>query len=437
MSATDGEPLRPERFAPSRTDSAQSGGAAEGVRAARLRVVVLTTFFPSPRDPFRTPFLRNLVDALATDCDVDLVIPVPRRPQIGSWRDAAPVPAVETYADRTLLHPRYLAVPGLHWLSGLTYCAGVWRTLRALKRRHGRFVLHAHCAYPDVVGAAIAARCLGLPLVATAHGSDINLSARERLLRPQIRAALRSAQRVIAVSDPLARAVAALTDLPPPRIECIPCAGYSANVFHPRAPAGLAALRHALGVGVDTRLVLFVGHLVPVKALDVLLQAWALLLRDLPGAAPARLVLVGEGAERDALMRLAEQEGVAAQVTFLGSRPQPVVADWIAAADLLCLPSHAEGSPNVVVEALASGIPVVASRVGGIPDLVEDGVNGLLVPPGDPGALAAALVSALDRDWDAGQISSSIAHLTWPAIGRRNREVLEDVAMEAAHAGAR
>ena len=365
------------------------------------------------------------------------MIPVPRRPQFGAWRDAAPVPAVETYGGRTLVHPRYLAVPGLHWLSGLTYGAGVWRTLRALKQRHGRFVLHAHCAYPDVVGAALAARWLGLPLVATAHGSDINLSARERLLRPQIRAALRCAQRVIAVSDPLARAVAALTGLPPPRIECIPCAGYSANVFHPRAPAGLAALRRALGVDADTRLVLFVGHLVPVKGLDVLLRAWALLSSKRPDAARARLVLVGEGAERDALMRLAEREGVAAQVTFLGPRPQPVVADWLAAADLLCLPSHAEGSPNVVVEALASGTPVVASRVGGIPDLVQDGVNGLLVPAGDAAALAAALAAVLAGDWDAQRISASIAHLTWSAIGRRNRDVLEDVAMEAAHAGAR
>ena len=419
--------------------SALSATDAEVVAApaTRLRVVVLTTFFPSPRDPFRTPFLRNLVDALAGDCDIDLVIPVPRRPQVGPWRDAAPVPATETHAGWTLVHPRYLAMPGLHWLSGLTYFAGVWRTLRALKRRHGRFVLHAHCAYPDVVGAALAARVLGLPLVATAHGSDINLSGRQRLLRPQIRAALRAADRVIAVSAPLADAVAALTGLPPERIAAIPCAGYSPAVFHPRTPVQRATLRATLGVAADARLVLFVGHLVPVKALDVLLRAWALLERDGQGPGAARLVLIGEGTERGALERLAGQEGVADRVEFLGPRPQAVVADWIAAADLLCLPSHAEGSPNVVVEALASGTPVVASRVGGIPDLVDDGVNGLLVAPGDPAALAAALAAALGRDWDPGRIASSIAHLTWSALGRRNRDVLADVDLETAHAGAR
>jgi len=431
MNATGGKPLVAAPASPAATRADAS--AAEG----RLRVVVLTTFFPSPRDPFRTPFLRNLVDAMAGDCEQDLVIPVPRRPPLGPWRDAQPVPASETYAGWTLAHPRYLAVPGLHWLSGLTYFLGVWPALRALKQRHGCFVLHAHCAYPDVVGAALAARLLGLPLVATAHGSDINISGRQRLLRPQIRWALRGARRVIAVSAPLAKAVSELTALPADRIECIPCAGYSPAVFRPRAAGERATLRQALDIPVDARVVLFVGHLVPVKALDVLLRAWALLLRFPSVGAHLRLVLIGEGTERDTLEQQARELGITDRVAFLGPKLQPLVADWIAAADLLTLPSHAEGSPNVVVEALASGTPVVASRVGGVPDLVDDGVNGLLVPAGDAAALADALAAALGRRWDAARISASIAHLTWPALGRRNHDVLAAVATETAHAGAR
>jgi len=426
-----GEPLAAAPPGPAAVrDQAASGDG-------RLHVVVLTTFFPSPRDPLRTPFLRHLVDALAQDCALELVVPVPRRPPVGAWRDAQPVPASEAFAGRTLAHPRYLAVPGLHWLSGLTYFLGVWRTLRALQRRHGRFVLHAHCAYPDVVGAALAARLLGLPLVATVHGSDINISGRQRLLRPQIRAALRGARRVIAVSAPLAHAVAELAGLPPERVACIPCAGYSPAVFHPRGGGERAALRRALGIADEARLVLFVGHLVPVKALDVLLRAWALLGGAPSVGAHARLVLIGEGSERGKLERQAGELGLAGCVAFLGPRPQAAVADWMVAADLLALPSHAEGSPNVVVEALASGTPVVASRVGGIPDLVDEGVNGLLVPAGEPQALADALAAALGRPWDPARISSSIAHLTWPALGRRNRDVLAEVATETAHAGAR
>ncbi len=410
-------------------DAFVSAAAAASEVAVGLPVVVLTTFFPSPRDPFRTPFIRSLVGALRADCDVDLVIPVPRRPQIGAWRDAAPVPANEQYDGFVLTHPRYLAVPGLHFLAGLCYFAGVLPTLRALRRRRGRFLLHAHCGYPDAVGAALAARWLGCPLVVTVHGSDINLSAREALLRPQIRWALRSARRVVAVSGALRRSVLALTGLDEERVACIPCAGHAPELFHPRPRSDRMQRRAALGVDADARVVLFVGHLVAVKALDHLLRAWAIVVSRTPDLR-ARLVLVGEGPERAALTVLAERLGISPRLTFTGPLPQPVVADWLAAADLLCLPSHAEGSPNVVVEALASGVPVVASRVGGIPDMVTDGVNGRLVPPADATSLANALVETLARDWNAAEISASIASLTWHALARRNLDILARVATE-------
>jgi teichuronic acid biosynthesis glycosyltransferase TuaC len=412
--------------------SATSPGAGDGAGgqppSKPLPVVVLTTFFPSARDPHRTPFIRNLLGALRPDCALELVIPVPRRPQVGRWRDLAPVPATEQYDGFTLSHPRYLAVPGLHALSGLTYFASVWRCLRALRREHGTYVLHAHCGFPDAVGAALAARLLGLPLVVTVHGSDINASALDPLLRPQIRWALRSARRVVAVSRELQRSVLSLTGLAERRVVCIPCSGHAPEVFHPRGSLDRTSLRQQLAIADTAKVVLFVGHLVKVKGLDGLLQAWGIVARQRRD--PPRLVLIGDGPERGGLMRLVEQAGLASHVSFLGPLPQPVVADWIAAADVLCLPSHNEGSPNVIVEALASGIPVVASRVGGIPDLVTDGVNGLLVPPADPGRLSEALLAALDRRWDPDAISASMKHLTWQALARRNLDALAAVASE-------
>jgi hypothetical protein len=138
-------------------------------------------------------FVRNLVQAMLAACAIDVVAPIPMRPPVGAWRKRATVPARERHRGIPLLHPRFLSIPGLHWLSGCSYFLAVWPVLRQLRRSKGWFVLHAHCAYPDAVGAALAARMLGVPLIVTVHGSDINVVARKLLLRGQIRWALRSA----------------------------------------------------------------------------------------------------------------------------------------------------------------------------------------------------------------------------------------------------
>ena len=384
-------------------------------------MVVVTTFFPNPRDPGRTPFMRNLLQALSGLCELHVVAPVPRRPPIGGWRDRVAVPDRETYDRFDLRHPRYLALPGLHALSGLTYFLAVVPVLRMLRRELGDFVLHAHCAYPDAVGAALAARVLGLPLVITAHGSDINAAGTRAALAPQIRWALRQARRCIAVSRPLRERMVALARLPGQHVATVPCAGFRPETFSPRSRM---EARERLGVQADARLVLFVGHMVEVKAVDVLLDAWARRARTAAAATPDCLVLVGEGDLRDRLQAQARAAGIEETVSFPGALPQPQVADWITACDVLCLPSHSEGSPNVVVEALASGRPVVATRVGGVPDLVVEGTTGLLVPPGDAAALAAGLDSALARTWKPEILCASVAQYTWARLALLNLDVL-------------
>jgi glycosyltransferase involved in cell wall biosynthesis len=150
-----------------------------------------------------------------------------------------------------------------------------------------------------------------------------------------------------------------------------------------------------LGLKPESRVVLFVGRLVEVKGVRELLRAARLLLAQQAGL---EVVLVGEGPLRRPLEEQAAGE-LAAHVRFAGVQKPEAVARWMAAADVVCLPSHSEGCPNVVIEALACGRPVVASRVGGIPELVNSNC-GILTPPRDPEALAAALHEALNRDWD-------------------------------------
>jgi glycosyltransferase involved in cell wall biosynthesis len=164
----------------------------------------------------------------------------------------------------------------------------------------------------------------------------------------------------------------------------------------------------------DSRLIIYVGRLVHTKGLRELIDAFESLAGEDPRC---RLVLVGEGPMRGGLLDLISRCGLADRVVLTGGLPPARVADWICAADVLTLPSWSEGYPNVVVEALACGRPVVATDVGGTREIVSS-FNGVLIPPRDTGALREALRSSLDRQWDH------------PAIAARMKRTWDDVAAE-------
>jgi glycosyltransferase involved in cell wall biosynthesis len=155
---------------------------------------------------------------------------------------------------------------------------------------------------------------------------------------------------------------------------------------------GVDPARYDRGRGAPGKRLLFVGRLAAVKGVAVLIDAFVEVLRSHP---EARLTLIGDGAERSALEALAKRRGVAERIEFAGFRSQDEVADALAEADLFVLPSFAEGVPVVLMEAMAARLPVVASRIAGVPELVEDGTSGLLVPPGDAAALATAVGTLL------------------------------------------
>lgn len=394
-----------------------------------MRVATVTTFFPHSADRHRAVFVENLVRAMRRRCEVDVISPVPFAPPLRAfpaWYRQSRIPRKESIDGIEVEHPRFVVMPKIDVASGLTYAAGVLPALRRLRQAGGELVVHAHCAYPDGVGAALAARRLRLPYAITAHGSDINVYAGRRSLAWQIRWALEGAQAVIVVSRDLRAKVSRM--LGPAAAAAplfhIPCAGFDPTVFFPR---DRAALRKELGQRPDGRVAVFVGQLVPIKAVDRLIEAWRLLHRDGRLADGDRLVIIGEGRCGAALARQAADGGIADRVVFAGALPQPTVARWIGAADMLCLPSQNEGTPNVVVEALASGVPVVASRVGGIPELVTPESNGLLVPPGDAPALAGAIAAALERTWDPRRVRQTVAQSTWDTIAGATVDCLTDV----------
>ena len=400
----------------------------------RLHIALVSTFYPNTAEPLRAVFVRNLATALDRYAQLSIISPVPYAPPVTSvarWRNLRSIPRQVAEEGREVRHPRFLVIPKCAAATGFNYFAGTFRTLRELARRRRIDLLHAHCAYPDAVGVALAAALLDIPFAVTAHGSDINVYAEKRSVRPQLQWALRRAGVVIAVSKAMQQRIEDLmavpssgTARPSARIVHIPCAGVDSRVF---AVRDAEAARRSLALDPGGRVVVFAGQLVAIKAVQVLLEAWQILAANGRLRATDRLVIAGDGPERAALQARAAAGMEPEKVRFLGEISQRDLALWLDAASAFCLPSRNEGTPNVVIEALASGRPVVASRVGGIPEIVTDDRNGFLVESGDAAQLASRLHTALEKSWDAQQIAAGVAEYTWDNLARRNIAALQGV----------
>lgn len=377
--------------------------------------------------PRRAVFVRNLAVALQKRVELTVVAPVPYAPPlpgIPRWRALRSIEPRAVDGPLAVYHPRFVAVPKLVAANGLGYGLGVLRPLRSLARERGIQLLHAHCAYPDAVGVAIAAAALRLPFLITAHGSDINVYADQPAVRPQLRWALRRAAAVIAVSRPLEEKIRVLEPTSAARLKCIPCAAADPAVFKVRDQE---SARRQVELDPAARIVVFAGELVPIKGVATLIQAWARLAQSGQVGASDRLVVIGDGPLKQTLQSLAQAAQVAHLVRFAGEVSQQELSAWLSAATVFCLPSRNEGTPNVVIEALACGRPVVASAVGGVPDLIQPSVNGSLVDPGDEHSLARGLAEALARSWNSGQIALTVAGYTWDALAERNAELFSEI----------
>jgi teichuronic acid biosynthesis glycosyltransferase TuaC len=373
-----------------------------------MRVLVVTKIFPNSLEPLSSPFNRQQFRALSRSCEVELLATIPWFPGASAfkrWSSAArlsAVPSEERIDGLSVRHPRFVYVPKLaQGLSGPLYAASL---APAVFRYRGHVdVVLGSWAYPDGYAAVMLGELLGVPAVIKVHGSDLNVLAKRQGPRRRMQRAFRRAARVVAVSRPLAT-IAEELGAARERIDVVPN-GIDRTLFHPR---DRDAARRALGLPVEGQIVLYVGHIATPKGALDLVQAFATGGSALRGA---RLVLVGDGIERDACAKLAATLEVDA--TFVGAEPHERIPLWLAACDLLALPSWNEGIPNVVLEALASGRRVVATRVGGIPDVVTSEELGELVPPRDHRELATALARVLSTEYDPLKVSSALSTPSW------------------------
>jgi glycosyltransferase involved in cell wall biosynthesis len=381
----------------------------------RLKILILTNLFPTPWDPLRGAFNRQQFERLGQRHDVDVLTAVDFRERWRGVRGEVKVQGLNTDHFVFVYPPRIgRSLHAFCWLLSL-----LWQRGRQLRSAHYDCVL-ASWAYPDAAAAGWLARRLRIPYVVKVHGSDLNVQASHALRRPQIRSALRGAGGVVAVSGALAaKAVALGAD--PSRVQVI-YNGVDSGLF---APGSREEARTRLDQPADTPLLLYVGNLKLAKGCVDLLEAFPALLAVQP---QARLVFVGAGAARATLLERANVLGCADRVQLVGAVSHAALGDWFRAADLLCLPSHNEGVPNVVLEAMACGTPVVASRVGGIPEVVPN-FAGILVPPHEREPLSAALVQATGRIWDNARIVDHASEFRWDDNLDRLDRMLQSVAV--------
>jgi glycosyltransferase involved in cell wall biosynthesis len=263
--------------------------------------------------------------------------------------------------------------------------ASMIRELAARLRKLHAKVLCCH-GYKATLLGRLAARRAGVPVVTVSRGWT-GESLRVRLYEALERLGLRWMDRVVCVSEGQAQKVRRV-GVRAPRALVIPNA-IQAERFAPPAPRQRQRLQELFRAP-RTRIVGAAGRLSPEKGFDVLVEAAARLLRNDPGLG---FILFGDGSQREALTRHVAAAGISANFVLTGFRRD--LDDLLPSLDLLVLPSFTEGMPNVVLEACAAGVPVVATTVGGTPEVIEEGVSGYLVPPGDAGGLATGIRDAL------------------------------------------
>lgn len=381
-----------------------------------MTLLVVTNLFPNPVEPQRSTFNERQLLALAQLEPTEVIAPVDwvrklaflRRGRLGELRRC------RDWRGLPVRFPTYWYVPRfLAWTRGFTLALSLLPAMLASGRP--RAIL-ATWAYPDGFAALLLGRLLRVPVTIKVHGSDVEALDDGGWHAGLSRWGLARADAVVSVSRYLRERLLA-HGVDAARITVV-ANGVDADGFRP-ADRGVA--RRELGLGDEGRVVLYVGNLKADKGLPELVDPRVVAACREGGA---RIAIVGDGPYRAAIERRIREDGLEDSISLLGRLPPERIACWMNAADCLCLPSHHEGIPNVILEALSCGLPVVATRVGGIPEVLGP-AGGLLVEPRDPDSLAEGIRRALGARWDRDAVRASCPAGDWNASAAALRDAIK------------
>lgn len=368
-----------------------------------MKILFISTLYPSSTNPGAAPYNRALIGALARTVEVRVMAPSPWFPGRGLLTGNELPPVKESLDGIELSHPRVFYTPGLmihrHW-SMYAACIrrSFFKTLDEFKPDH----VIAGFAYPDVVAVASLCAERGIPYCVRVNGSDFRVRITQKAFCQLVLDAMTGARRIFCPGNALRRDIIA-AGVDQAKIVAF-MNGVDGKLFTPS--------------GTETpvpRQLLYVGHFQPVKGPDRLVESMPHLIAKSKENSPT-LVMVGEGPLRRRLEKRAAALGIEGCIMFPGDVSHAQIPALMRQSALLCIPSRSEGMPNVAVEALACGLPVVGTDVGELPFMIRNGRNGSIISNADaddPARLADCIHAAMTSGWDRMQIAAESAATSW------------------------
>lgn len=391
-----------------------------------MKVVLITRFFPSNIEPYHLMFIYEQGRELAKKNEVIVINPIERYPSLAKYKNLSHKRSVIPRHRR--LNGIHVYSPDLWYLPKLQSRYAHWNlaltvTLSIMRRARDSDLIHVHNAIPDAFAGTVAGRILRKPVVVTCHGSDINIWASPECPRSRslVIKGLTNADRVIAVSTALKQKIKEL-GIREDKIRVIGN-GYNPAIFFPRDPL---ECRKKLGIPLDKMIYVSVGMLKPVKGFASLIDAYGKLKRS---GIDFAAYIIGEGEDRVKLEAQIKMNRLDNAVFLAGAFPHEQIPYWMSAADYIVVSSVNEGWPCVVVESIACGTPVLATPVGGIPEIITPEC-GFLSAGIESDALADMILKSISLEYLRSRIVRFAKHFTWETIVEQISDVYEEVLAE-------
>lgn len=387
-----------------------------------MRVLTLTTLYPNHIQPNLGVFIKNRIVALSLYADVTVVAPVPWAPRYQLNKKYSQLNMInkqETRDGLQVFHPRYFVTPRIgRRFYGLFYYHSLRKFICNLHKEAHFDILDVHWAYPDGYAGVLIARELGLPVSISLRGTDIHTFTERPAIRKHIAFALQQADKIIAVSRAMIPLIANLGA----NLDAVSVIsnGVDSDRFQYKDQC---FARNTLKLKIGRPIVLAVGRLESPKRFDLIIEACARIIRG--GIDNLQLIIVGDGTQLDMLKRLVSQHAIEGNVVFAGSVNNTELSSWYSASDVFCLASDKEGCPNVVLESMSCGTPVVASDVGSVIDMITSAETGIIVSSNTVAAWTESLRAALSRNWQRRDISDTQKDNSWRQVGERVFELFK------------